>query len=872
LRFLEPFPRICTILLVSSFLTALASAEEYRFLENGNSINRGSDSGFLLDTPSRLKIDLSGTWNYSVDGGPGGTVKVPCAYDFIGQVAFERKFEVNAEQLNQYEFNLVMLGTNYSCEVYINGDFVLSHVGGYTSFVQPILGNTLQVGTENVIRVIVSNELDPKRTIPPRSNVWAWRNYGGILRDVFLLATPRLSISRMDVSSSVTESASSARVIVRASVDGILPLPVETPSAKKPAGFGFYAELFDKVSGISVGKSPIVSLVKKGIGWETAQTEIVMQNPKLWSPESPELYLIKSYVVPTGGKEQPFIDEYDIVYGIRQLEIRDHSIVLNGKRVVLKGVLWYEDHPMWGSSLTYEEMEKDVVLMKNLGGNAVRFANHPPHPYMLDLCDRYGLLALEELPITNIPSTLFAEEAYIDLAKVMMKEMVTRDKNHPSVLAWGIGDEFESSGTASRSFVDSLVKIAKGLDSRPVYFGSRGVTRDGCSDLVDIAAVSQFSHDIKTFRRELEEWKEHHPGKPVIVSKFGTEVQQGNRNGYSDPLSFEAQARFYIQRFDALRLLDYDGAFVWSFNDWKGDRPALTVTTGNPWMHTMGLVSYEREKRLAYDAVRSAFHGEKFVALPIGNYSASAPMIYVLSGLVVLIGGAYFYNANRRFRENINRSVMNSYNFFSDVRDQRIVSVALSTLLGVVVSVATAIVASSILYHFRSSWVLDNMLSYVLPSDSVKEQVVYLIWSPIKFIPVASLVIFISLLLVCGFVLLLSPVFKARIYPFHAYAITMWSTPPLLLFVPAGMILHRVMESNMYVIPSLIFVAVLFLWVLFRLLKGISIIFDVIVVKMYVLGVISIVGVLVLAYFYFDYTQSASMYWIYMYTMMSNSQ
>ena len=211
-----------------------------------------------------------------------------------------------------------------------------------------------------------------------------------------------------------------------------------------------------------------------------------------------------------------------------------------------------------------------------------------------------------------------------------------------------------------------------------------------------MAVVNIRTQDIKLFKKQLDEWKAKNLGRPVIVGKFGTEVKQHDRNGYSDPLSYEAQARFYIQRFEIIRSLDYDGGLVWSFNDWKGDRPSLTVNGGDPWMRSMGLVSYDREKRLAYDAVRSVFHGEKFVALPIGSFAANAPIIFVVSGLVVLIGTAYFYNANRRFRDNLNRSVMNLYNFFADVRDQRTVSLIQTTVLGVIISIATAIVTSSI--------------------------------------------------------------------------------------------------------------------------------------------------------------------------------
>jgi hypothetical protein len=237
-----------------------------------------------------------------------------------------------------------------------------------------------------------------------------------------------------------------------------------------------------------------------------------------------------------------------------------------------------------------------------------------------------------------------------------------------------------------------------------------------------------------------------------------------------------------------------------------------------------------------------------------------------------LIGAAYFYNANRRFRDNLNRSVMNLYNFFSDVRDQRIVSLIHTTLLGLVISAATAIVVSSILYHFRQSWVLDNLLSYVLVSDGLKESVVRLVWSPLKCIAYFSAFFFLLFLLMYVVIMLISVVSKTRIFSYHAYVITVWSAAPLLVLVPIGMILYRIMDSPIYVVPSLVLMVALALWVLLRLLKGISIVFDAYLAKVYIIGFLSLACVFSVGYVYFDYTQSASMYISYMYHVMIHSQ
>ncbi|MDH4071012.1 MAG: hypothetical protein OEV30_11395, partial [Ignavibacteria bacterium] len=571
------------------------------------------------------------------------------------------------------------------------------------------------------------------------------------------------------------------------------------------------------------------------------------------------------------GKNRTILDQFNLNHGVRTIGIAGGHISLNGAPLRLNGVVWNEDHPTWGSSLPFEQMEQDIVMIKSLGANAVRFVHHPPHPYMLNLCDRYGLLALLELPVSFVPSSVLQDEYYVQLAMNMMKEMIERDRTHVSVLSWGIGEGFETSDTMTRRFVDSIATLARRLDNRPVYYSSVMYSADVCSDLIDIAAIDLYTSDPPSFRERLAEWKEMHPEKPVIVSKFGREVQHSNRNGYSDPHSQEAQARFLLHRMEDIRKQEYDGAFVWSFNDWRADRPVLTVASGDPWMLTMGLVNHRREKRLALDAVRSVFRGEKYVALPAGNYSSTAPIVYVLGGLVLLIGTAYLYNSDRRFRESVNRSLMNSYNFFSDIRDQRGVSVFHSTVVGLIASSALAIVASTALYHARESWVVDAALSFLLPSDAVKEFVIGLILDPIRLILYSAAVFFLLMVGTAFLVFFAARLFKSRLFPYHAYSLTMWATVPLLFLIPVGMILFRLLENGEYAVPSGVLVCVLLAWTVLRVHKGSAVVADIYRPKVYLFGLSSLAGVLLLGYFLLDYSQSASEYLRFLYNVASTS-
>lgn len=855
--------------MTTTLLCAAGARSDEVFLENGSPLTVGGDSGFLLDSPFREKIDLSGRWAYSVEGGGAGTVRLPAAFDFEGNVTFSRTIELTPEQVDRYTFHLVLLGVNYRCDTFVNGEYVVGHEGGYTSIVREIPASLLQPGNENQIRLQVENRLDSRMTIPVRLQVWGWRNYGGVLRDLYILATPKFFIRNLRVESVLASGGTSAILRVQPVLDGAF-LPDTSGSRTRPTP-GFYVDLVDKISGTVVAQSPTVTVRSTGEGWECGPAQLVLQKPMRWSPEQPDLYVIRGYLVEQEGKNRTMIDQFSVNHGFRSIGITGDEIMLNEVPLTLKGVVWNEDHPTWGSSLPFEQMEKDIVTIKSLGANAIRFAHHPPHPYMLNLCDRYGLLALIELPVSFVPASVLHDEYYRQLAMNMMKEMIERDRTHASVLAWGIGEGFETSATMSRPFVDSLATLARRMDDRPVYYSSVMYSADVCSDLIDIAAIDLYTNDPVSFRERLTEWKEMHPGKPVIVSKFGLEVQHSNRNGYSDPHSQEAQARFLLHRLEDVKKQSYNGAFVWAFNDWRADRPALTVASGDPWMLTMGLVNHRREKRLAHDAVRSVFRGEKYVALPAGNYSSTAPIVYVLGGLVLLIGTAYLYNSDRRFRESINRSLMNSYNFFSDIRDQRGVSVFHSTIVGMIASSALAIVVSTALFHARESWVVDAALSFLLPSDAVKEFVIGLVLDPLRLILYSAVVLFLLMVGIAVLVFIAARIFKSRLFPYHAYTLTMWATVPLLFLIPVGMILFRLLENGEYAVPSFVLVCILLLWTVLRVHKGSAVVADIYRPKVYLFGLSSLAGVLLLGYFLLDYSQSASEYLRFLYNVASTS-
>jgi hypothetical protein len=853
------YPLLFTLLLLSS--SRLPVAAQGRFLENGEPILKGSDAGMFLDTPTRAKVDLSGEWTYSIDGKTWRPVKVPSAYDFVDRVIFLRSFDVPSELIDRSAFKLVACGINYDCEISINEVFIGRHVGGYSSFVLQIPENTLQEGKNNVVRIVVDNRLDAKSTIPLRQQIWGWRNYGGILRDIYILATPRVWIDDVQIHTTVGPDLKAGTIEVAGTVDNALAEYERSDTAESAmllsSSFRLWVGVYDRLSGALVAKSREEKFRIEKRKTATIENEVRLTNPRLWRPENPELYLLKVCMM----REKSIYDEADVNVGVRGIAIKGSDVYLNGNRIFLQGVLWREDHPMYGGAMTHEALEKDILLIKSLGANLVRVGNHPPHPYFLDLCDRHGLLVMEEIPVWDVPADIIGKDYYQELAKTYVREMVTRDRNHASVFAWGIGDDFDSSEKESKEYVSVMRVLVKSLDDRPIYYATSMVNNDIATDKMDIAAVNILASDTKQFKRKLEEWKEKHPAQPVILVRFGKVVEPGNHNGYSDPMSAESQARYLIQQYALVKEARIAGAIIDGLADWRGARPIMTIDYADRFLCTMGLVSYTREKRVAFEKVRALFNNEKIGTLTMGTYSENAPIIFVVLGFVLLLSFAYLLKSHRHFRESVLRSFLRPYNFFADIRDQRILSYFQTTALGISIAFTLALVSASFFYHFRTSGDMDYVLTHFLFSDALKGSFGEVIWHPFKSFVVFCIIVGIWLFAITAFVKIFSFFVRTKVYFFHVYSVAVWSALPVVLLIPVGMVMYRAMESGAYVLPIIILIGAIGIWVLIRLLKSVSIIYDIAPLRVYTGGVFVILVFLAVVLMYFNYTQSTIAYY-----------
>ncbi|CAM3086087.1 glycoside hydrolase family 2 TIM barrel-domain containing protein [Rariglobus hedericola] len=266
-----------------------------------------------------------------------------------------------------------------------------------------------------------------------------WR-LGGLHREVRLYATPVIHIADIKATPDVNLAAGTAALdlLVTAGFPHNLPLPDTKVSV----------QIFDQHGRPVLAKPAVAEIGHKraAVGFDRGAVRLRLEIPssklRLWSHEDPALYtVVVSLTPPKSSGAAP--SHASIRTGFRRIEIRDRDLLINGRRVLIKGVNRHDHHPDVAKALTSETMERDVVLMKQFNFNAVRTSHYPNDPRFLDFCDQHGLYVIDE---TNAEShdfhnSLCQDPRYATPWLDRAMRMVVRDINHPSIVLWSLGNE-----------------------------------------------------------------------------------------------------------------------------------------------------------------------------------------------------------------------------------------------------------------------------------------------------------------------------------------------------------------------------------------------------------------------------------------------
>ncbi|WP_044201990.1 glycoside hydrolase family 2 [Echinicola pacifica] len=536
---------------------------------------RPVDSAKLQEAKKELQM----AYSPSLDDQSWNDLKVPGHWgmlneysNYTGKGWYRKSFRLPSswKSLKGHKALLKFEGVYHVAKVYLNGEYIGQHRGGFTPFEFEVSDELLAKG-ENLLAVEADNN-------PLVGATWNW---GGIIREVYLVRSPEVRILRHQVQASpdLDQHTASIRWMVELENASSVPKDLKLVSSiwNEQSRVQGHAELT-----LAPSDSQQVFL----------ELTLNADQLKLWHFDEPNLYTIESKLM-AAGKEISTITER---FGIRKISLTDSSLLLNGEPVRLAGLNRVSDHRYYGSSEPADFLREDLLKMKELGVNFTRIMHGTQNRKLLELCDELGIMVIEEVNVRDLENYEFTAPEY-PLVRQWLKEMIQRDINHPSIVGWSVGNELADHYDYAR---DMMAYVKSSLDSSRLVscVSNTGWREDATRETDPNTFVDIILHNHYPFQGELDgvlkRIRSVWPEKPVFISEFGLDrLATASRD--EDIPELDA----YIQQIRKQNTFVI-GASQWTYNDYR----STYIGTDQEENRTWGAVNAWRQKRPLYQRIQ----------------------------------------------------------------------------------------------------------------------------------------------------------------------------------------------------------------------------------------------------------------------------
>ena len=507
-------------------------------------------------------LNLPYTWN-GKDGQDGGN-------DYYRGTCFFAK-AIKAEDLPEGAVRYLQFdGVNSSCEVFWNGKSIAKHDGGYSTFRVQIK----DIKDENLLCVAVDNS--PNDRVYPQNADFTF--YGGIYRDVSVIGVPA---NHFDL-----DYYGAPGIMVTPEIKGN-DAEVEIKTfIRDDDNCKVKYEIF-------ADGEVILSCEKDG----DDEAEFTIKNVHLWDGlKDPYLYTAKATLIENGEA----IDEISTRFGCRSFSIDpEKGFFLNGREYPLRGVSRHQDRPDIGNALLPEHHKEDIDLILEMGANTIRLAHYQHSQVFYDLCDEAGLVIWAEIPyISRHMSTGF------DNTISQMKELVSQNYNHPSIVVWGLSNEITIAGAADPDLIRNhkkLNELCHKMDKTRLTTLASVTMCSIDSEYVHISDVLSYNHYFGWYGGStdmngpwFDDFHKKYPKKPIGLSEYGCEALNWHTsNPVQGDYTEEYQSYYHEELIKQIAERPYLWAtHVWNMFDFAADARAEGGENG---MNHKGLVTFDRK-------------------------------------------------------------------------------------------------------------------------------------------------------------------------------------------------------------------------------------------------------------------------------------
>jgi beta-glucuronidase len=580
---------------------------------------------YPIQNDVRNRLDLSGIWDFKIDPDETGEhnewfnglpkalpIAVPGSWNeqyadllnYLGLAWYVKRTHLPQSWQGQRIF--IRVGSaNYYGRVYVNGATVGSHEGGHLPFAFEIT-SLVRWDAENIIAISVENELKPTRV--PAGNIssplgsfasfprttFDFFPFAGIHRPVVLYSVPQTYIDNVTVVTGIDGPDGTVTITAR------LNAPVSAQGSITLTG----------------GAEPVKAHVSFQQG--VAEAELRVPAARFWSDKDPYLYDV---TIATD------VDRYSLPIGIRTVAARDGKLLLNGRPVRMNGFGRHEDFFASGRGLNLPLLVKDYDLMRWTGANSYRTSHYPYSEEEMQMADRQGFLIIDEIPAVSLQfesDENVAERLRMCLQQI--EELVTRDKNHPSVVMWSVANEpmpsrlnlasmgaqdEDPSVARGKQFLDTLLRRARELDpTRLVTLVTLMGGPTSWMEQCDVICMNRYwgwyvlggelDKALVALEQELDavwdQWR-----KPIIMTEFGADTVAGMHGHPALMWTEEYQADYVCRHLEVAARKEYvAGMQVWNFADFAAVQSPLRVDG----LNMKGVFTRTRTPKMAAHVLR----------------------------------------------------------------------------------------------------------------------------------------------------------------------------------------------------------------------------------------------------------------------------
>ncbi|ACF12480.1 glycoside hydrolase family 2 sugar binding [Chloroherpeton thalassium ATCC 35110] len=833
-------------------------AETYLFYENRHAASTSPSA--YPESKTREMMPLDGKWRAILPDGSEATISVPSAFDFSGKVRFEKKVEL-PRALEKRHFKLICEGINNHCEIFVNDQFIKFHAVSGAAFQVDIANEFLRFGQENKITIVADSRLDPIRTIPIKAKAYSKKNYGGIFRDIFLVAEPEIILDDADVNYEIRSDTLNLDLLVKIKTY-VLSSPNMVADSKVTCSFRM---LLDSAVVLNEPNLFTFKPEQEQILQET--THFNVPHITTWSPAYPALYRMEFVLRSESGS---LLDSISLATGFRKIDIQNGVFHLNGIPAELKGVNLIEEGYTSANALSRQNILNDIKLVKGLGANAIRF-KEAPSPIWPKLCDSLGIFVILDEATSGIPSEILGQKSYAENAELYLRELIDLTKFNPSVIAYGFGTGIDLEHEGTEKYLSQLYRRAKERSKNFTFFSPKYFVKSSLYKYGDFIGATLFNESFSTSQEQLDAAAKFLPSdKSLIVTEYGAAAEPGNHNGYSDPRSLEYQAKYFLDHYKYFKQLNKNkpliaGSFVYSLADYHYAIPPISCTHYKDiYLASYGLTRLDRERKMSYDMVKSLYADERVYNPPIGKFAPDFSPSLILVATLLTAALVFILNENHRIRENLVRAMVRPFHLFIDIRDMRISSLLEPILLLSLLSLLWGSILAAILFSVKDTPILEEWLSHVIGGGSMRSVLNFLILEPALATLIYGILFFVLSGLLCWLInAVLYLVGKKRVTFTQILNLWTWASVHWIVLIFIAAFIDRLESPKFTLIiflVSIVFIAMSF----FRTFKGLAIVTNQARHKVYIAGFVTILVILLGSFYLYDqynFTTAYMHYW-----------